>query len=73
MTAIAPHDEQLTRALDVLQRSEGGVVTLVDLRCGGVAHPAQAIYELEAIGVEIDRVRAPGRRRTRAGYRLAGP
>lgn len=74
MATFAPHDEQLSRAFGALKQAEGDVVTLDDLRRGGVKRPAQAIYELEAVGVGIDHVRGPGRGhgRVRAGYRLIG-
>lgn len=70
MPTFAPQDQQLAKALSVLKRSGDDVVTLDDLRRDGVQRPAQAIYELEAIGVGIDHVRGSGRRCLRAGYRL---
>jgi Helix-turn-helix domain len=72
MMSHVPQDEQLVRALDALEDAGGEVVTLDDLRRGGVHHPALAVYELQAAGVDIDHVRSPGRRRRRAGYRLSG-
>jgi helix-turn-helix protein len=71
--SFVPHDEQLVRAFDALEDAAGEVVTLDDLRRGGVEHPALAVYELEAAGVDIDHVRATRRRHQRAGYRLARP
>lgn len=68
--SLVPQDQQLVRAFDALAQAGGEVVTLDDLRRGGVAHPAVAVYELEAAGVEIDHVRCSGRRSQHAGYRL---
>ncbi len=64
-------DRELARALALLQSDPAGPVTIAALRERGVKAPAQAVYELQLAGYEIDRV--PCRcsdGHTTQGYRL---
>ena len=71
---VRPHsegDRELARALALLQGDRAGPVTIAALRERGVKAPAQAVYELQLAGYEIDRV--PCRcsdGHTTQGYRL---
>ena len=71
---VRPHserDRELARALALMQGDRAGPVTIAALRERGVKAPAQAVYELQLAGYEIDRV--PCRcsdGHTTQGYRL---
>ena len=67
-------EQELARALEMLERDHTGSVTVAALREGGVRAPAQAVYDLQIAGYEIDRVKSTdaGGHST-SGYRLRGP
>lgn len=62
-------DRSAEHLLDLLTRS-GWPLTIEELREHGVSPPAQAIYELQLAGYEIDRVVQQEAGHQRAGYRL---
>lgn len=64
-------DRDLARLLALLEADQAGALTIADLRERGLKAPAQAVYELQLAGHEIDRVYfqdEDGRRSL--GYRL---
>ena len=71
---VHPHsegDRELARALALLQGDRAGPVTIAALRERGVKAPAQAVYDLQLAGYEIDRVPCPcSDGHTTQGYRL---
>lgn len=72
----AKPDREQDRTLRTLERAGDSIVTLDELRAGGVARPGQAIYELQLAGYRIQRVVACRGRRLphrHLGYRLEGP
>jgi hypothetical protein len=67
--SVEGHDA--ARVLTLLSADDSAVVTMAALREDGVRAPAQAIYELELDGYEIDRVPcASSDRNATIGYRL---
>jgi hypothetical protein len=67
--SVEGHDA--ARVLTLLGADDSGAVTMAALREHGVHAPAQAIYELQLDGYEIDRVPCEGSdRHTTIGYRL---
>ena len=62
-------DRSAERLLDLLTYS-GWPLTIDELREHGVSPPAQAIYELQLAGYEIDRVVDYEAGHQRVGYRL---
>lgn len=67
---------ETARALEVLTRAGGGVVSFEELAEAGIERPGHCVYELEASGYEVERVYATSakRRGRQAGVRLtAGP
>jgi hypothetical protein len=66
-------DRDLARLLALLEADPAGALTIADLRERGLKAPAQAVYELQLAGYEIDRVhfQDPDGRRT-PGYCLRG-
>ena len=67
--SVEGHDA--ARVLTLLRADDSGAVTMAALREHGVRAPAQAIYELQLDGYEIDRVPCESRdRHTTIGYRL---
>jgi|1185.fasta_scaffold1921105_1 hypothetical protein len=70
----ATPDREQDCTLRTLERAGDSIVTLDELRAGGVAHPGQAIYELQLAGYRIERVAGRGHRlpRRNLGYRLEG-
>jgi hypothetical protein len=54
------HDEQQTRVVERLQAANGAPVSFEELRAMGVENPALLCYELEAIGLPVERPREPG-------------
>ena len=67
--SIEGHDA--ARVLTLLGADNRGALTIAALREHGVQAPAQAIYELQLDGYEIDRVPCESSdRRTTIGYRL---
>ena len=67
--SVEGHDA--ARVLTLLGGDERGALTIAALREHGVQAPAQAIYELQLDGYEIDRVPCESSdRRMTIGYRL---
>ena len=67
--SVEGHDA--ARVLTLLGADDSGAVTMAALREHGVHAPAQAIYELQLDGYEIDRVHCESSdRHTTIGYRL---
>ena len=67
-------EQELARALALLESDHTGAVTVAALREHGVRAPAQAVYNLQIAGYAIDRVTSTdaGGHST-PGYRLRGP
>jgi hypothetical protein len=67
--SVEGHDA--ARVLTLLGADDSGALTMAALSEHGVRAPAQAIYELQLDGYEIDRVPCEGSdRHTTIGYRL---
>jgi hypothetical protein len=67
--SVEGHDA--ARVLTLLGADDSGALTIAALREHGIQAPAQAIYELQLDGYEIDRLPCEGSdRHTTIGYRL---
>jgi hypothetical protein len=67
--SVEGHDA--ARVLTLLGAHDSGALTMAALREHGIQAPAQAIYELQLDGYEIDRVPCKSSdRHTTIGYRL---
>ena len=67
-------DRDLARLLALPEANTTGGVTIAALREAGMDAPAQAVYELQLAGYEVERVRSPHPTgHTTFGYRLRGP
>ena len=68
------HERDRTRLLTLLGADGVGGRTIGELRERGIQAPAQAIYELQLAGYEIDRVSVPrSDGRPSVCYRLSAP
>ena len=67
-------DRDLARLLALLEANTTGGVTIAALREAGIDAPAQAVYELQLAGYEVERVCcAHSNGQATFGYRLRGP